>query len=165
MEEEPARRSSAEEVVDRCQKKNPTALLRSGNGAYGWSPVVFWKCRQSAHSFHEVQLEYTRWQASWLMADSDVPPPSHPPAAGSGLLFTSGTCPGGRLTNYSGGTAPDSHRISFSARCTLRNVGATDGTPAGDCEGSVVNGGRLAGRGGRCQTLGIHVRASKLTVV
>jgi len=32
----------------------------------------------SAHSFHEVQLEHTRWQASWLMADSDAPPPSHP---------------------------------------------------------------------------------------
>ena len=55
-------------------------------------------------------------RGSWLMADSDAPPPSHPLAAGSGLLITQVTRYGGRLANYSGGTAPDLHRISFSAR-------------------------------------------------
>ncbi len=44
-------------------------------------------------------------------------PSAFPPILGSGLLPASvSTQVGGRLTNYSGGTAPDSHRISFSAR-------------------------------------------------
>ncbi len=55
-------------------------------------------------------------QASWLMATSDVPPPSHPIRAVAYSSASVGTLTGGRLTNYSGGTAPDSHRISFSAR-------------------------------------------------
>ena len=80
----------------------------------------------------EVQLDHTRWQASWLMADSDAPPPSHSPEASSGWRFASdGTRTRGRLANYSGGTAPDSHRISFSARCALMVWGATNGPPAG----------------------------------
>ena len=55
-------------------------------------------------------------QASWLMATSDVPPPSHPIRAVAEQSASLRTLTGGRLTNYSGGTAPDSHRISFSAR-------------------------------------------------
>ena len=68
-----------------CQTKTRLHCLRSGDNAYGWEPDVLWIYRDSAHSFHEVQLEHTRWQASWLMADSDAPPPSHPPERGQWL--------------------------------------------------------------------------------
>ena len=61
----------------------------------------------SAHSFHEVQLEHARWQASWLMADSDATPPSHPLAAGSGLLVTQVT----RVEGVSPITVAGPHRI------------------------------------------------------
>ena len=59
------------------------------NDAVGWRflgyPVSWRYTDRSAHSFHEVQLEHTRGQASWLMAASDASPPSHPPCAGSGF--------------------------------------------------------------------------------
>ena len=54
---------------------------------------------------------------------------------------------GGRLANYSGGTAPDSHRISFSARRAQGIDRATNGPPAG-VYGSVVNDFRLAALAG-----------------
>ena len=64
--------------------------------------------------------------------------------ADSGLQLASQRCEqGGHLANYSGGTAPDSHRISFSARRAQRIDRATNGPPAG-VYGSVVNNFRLA---------------------
>ena len=67
-------------------------------------------------------------QASWLMAVDGVPPPSRSRRGGSGDAGHTppswrwqGDAPaGGRLANYSGGTAPDLHRISFSARRAAR---------------------------------------------
>lgn len=85
---------SVEEVADPPEQrerdvergtKNPAAQLQSGN-AGGSVSRNRGLCREtSAHSFHEVQLEHTRWQASWLMADSDASPPSHPRQRGQWL--------------------------------------------------------------------------------
>ena len=49
---------------------------------------------------------------------------------------------GGHLANYSGGTAPDLHRISFSARL-VRGIADLDKPPAG-VHDSIVNNSTLA---------------------
>ena len=89
-------------------------------------------------------------QASWLMATSDVPPPSHPIWAVAYSSASLRTLTGGRLTNYSGGTAPDSHRISFSARSPrFHNLSRNRGSRATGrhfVSVSVVNAFSVSGR-------------------
>ena len=89
-------------------------------------------------------------QASWLMATSDVPPPSHPIRAVAYSSASLRTLTGGRLTNYSGGTAPDSHRISFSARSPrFHNLSKNRGSRATGrhfVSVSVVNALSVSGR-------------------
>ena len=86
--------------------------VETASPAVGSRPGV---CRHLLTLPRSAAKTYLR-QASWLMATSDVPPPSHPIRAVAYSSASLRTLTGGRLTNYSGGTAPDSHRISFSAR-------------------------------------------------
>ena len=86
----------------------------------------------SAHSFHEAQLDHTRRQASWLMADSDAPPPSHPPD--NGQWQEPGTEHQSPLEGVSPITVAGPHRICTGFPFQLvvsRNSAKTCEPPAG----------------------------------
>ena len=125
---------------ERClafwENKNPAALAQSG---YGGGPIFrrnHGLCGDtSAHSFHEAQLDHTRRQASWLMADNDAPPPSHP--SENGQWQEPGTDGQSPLEGVSPITVAGPHRIytGFPFQLARSHEYATANEPPAGADG------------------------------